>query len=177
MGLKVYYELLGGEEENGLFSRFLSDNSPKNAFIFSILPKYSRNAINPVYSTVFSKTSGVNYEKKGSIMKLFSIFEERKDKMPEISTEKKNTIRILRSEEMPFDEISLKYALYEILIESMQPQYAMSVIKENEESFVSLGADRDFAVRVYSDMISGLVTPTSLRECTEDKIKAEYLYL
>lgn len=110
-------------------------------------------------------------------MKLFSIFEERKDKMSEISTEKKNTIRILRSEENPLDEISLKYALYEILIESMQPQYAISVIKENEEGFACLGADVDFAVRVYSDMISGLVTPTSLRECTEDKIKAEYLYL
>ena len=97
--------------------------------------------------------------------------------MQEISTEKKNSINILRSDERTVDRLSLKYTFYRIAIKGMREQYAMSVICEETESFVALGDSETFAMSVYSDMHLGAVTPTNLWECIEDKIKAEYLYL
>ena len=73
-----------------------------------------------------------------------------KIKMQEISTEKKNSINILRSDEKTFDRLSLKYRLYRITLEGMSDQYAMSVICEETESFVALGESEAFAVSAPS---------------------------
>ncbi len=97
--------------------------------------------------------------------------------MYKTSTDKENGISILKAERKAFDTFSLEYRLYKLGIEGMRTQYAIAVISVQEGSFVSIGDDEAFAHRVYSDIVLGAVTPTSLRECTEDKIKAEYLYL
>ena len=61
----------------------------------------------------------------------------------------------------------LKYRLLKTT-RSKTPEYYISVRLHHEQEIAYVGTDRDFALSLYNSLISGQVTPCTLRDVVED---------
>ena len=83
-------------------------------------------------------------------------------------------IRLIKSEERSFEELSIGYRFYEIGVTGMRVQYAMGIITDDDECFACLGDDREAAASLANDIIFGGVTPCTLHDIVSDRQKEEY---
>ena len=83
-------------------------------------------------------------------------------------------IRLIKSEERCFDEITATYRFYEVCVPDMRAQYAIAISTEDEECFAVLGDRREDAYLFCDEIISGGVMPCTLHDIVSDRQKEEY---
>ena len=83
-------------------------------------------------------------------------------------------VKLIKKDERVFEELCIRYRLYEIGVPDMSAQYAIGVITEDDECFASLGGDKDAATLLADEIIFGGVTPCTLHDIVSDRQKEEY---